>query len=497
MLNKVKSVFSGAAGDSFLLMFVRIVTLSLGIITTRILSGYFSLHDYGTYSAILLLTNSISSITILGMMDGLNYFFCREKDPLQRNARVSTIFSLQLVIGVVVSILVLLCAVPISAYFSNADVKRLLVFAALLPITQNSISLLQILFISVGKARHIAVRNFIVSVLKLAAILVACYVIHDIACVLICQVITDVLQIIYFYIVLKRNGYLIELFHFDKTSVKEVLTYCIPMAMSTIIRSLYRDCDKYIISYYTDSVNLAVYTNASKQLPFDLIMSSFCTVLLPYLTKYIAQKKHHETVALYRSFLELSFVSTSILAAGALCSAPELMRFLYSEKYLQSSYGISVFMLYIVVDIFVVFTITLLLSASGKTFQIMTVSVSALLLNVFLDIVLFKQFSEIGPALATLITTLLQGLLLLQLSAKCLGTRVIYFFDKGYYALFIFESIGFMIFARLARQVFIHLELHYFFVLGLTVCLYCLPMVALNYKRIKKAVKHINSQKLI
>ena len=317
ILTDPRKLFRGAAGDSFLLTLVRIVTLALGIVTTRIMSGYFSLRDYGTYSIVMLLTNSVSSITILGMMDGLNFFFCREKDPIKKNEYVA-IFSIQYFIGIVAATVVLICAVPISNYFGNRDVKGLLIFAAILPVLQNSISLLQIMFVAIGKVKHIAVRNLGVSILKLCAIIAACYLVSNIIFVLICQVITDTLQILYFHMVLKKSGCSIPFFRFNRFLVKEIIIYCIPIAMSTIVRSLYRDCDKYVISYFTDSETLAVYTNASKQLPFDLVTSSFCTVLLPYLTKYISEKRYKQALSLYRAFLELSFITTSILAIGAI-----------------------------------------------------------------------------------------------------------------------------------------------------------------------------------
>ena len=73
--------------------------------------------------------------------------------------------------------------------------------------------------------------------------------------------------------------------------VKEILIYCIPMAMFSVMKSLNRDSDKYVISFFTDTETLAVYTNASKILPFDIIMTSFVTVLMPYITRFVTEKK--------------------------------------------------------------------------------------------------------------------------------------------------------------------------------------------------------------
>ena len=139
-VNKITNLLKGTSGDSFFLILVRIVTLVVGMFVTRVLSGHFSLQEYGTYSQILLLTTTISSMTTLGMMDGINFFFCKEKIEEKRNAYVSTIFFLQYLIGIIVSLIVVICAVPISKYFGNDNLKSLIIFAAVMPSLSNSIS---------------------------------------------------------------------------------------------------------------------------------------------------------------------------------------------------------------------------------------------------------------------------------------------------------------------------------------------------------------------
>ena len=172
--NSFKSILNGASGDSFFLIFVRVITLVLGILITRVLSGHFSLQEYGTYSQIMLLITTISSMTTLGMMDGINFFFCKESITEKRDSYVSTIFGLQYISGTIVSVGVLLCTIPISKYFGNDSIKPLIIFAAVLPVLHNTIQLLQVMFVAIGKAKQIAVRNFIVSVLKLIAGLINC-----------------------------------------------------------------------------------------------------------------------------------------------------------------------------------------------------------------------------------------------------------------------------------------------------------------------------------
>ena len=437
-IRKFKNAFNGLSSDSIFLIFVRVVTIILGLAITRLLSQHFSVFDYGTYSQITLIVSSISSITILGMMDGVNFFFCKEQNIEKRNSYVSTIFSLQYVLNIIVAIVVLCCAVPVSRYFGNEALKSLLIFAAVLPVLQNSISILQILFVAIGKAKLIAVRNFVVSAIRLVFVYIACYLFDSIVVILISTVLLDILQIIYFLVVLRKNDCKINLFRFDGKLVREILAYCIPMAMFTIVSSLNRDCDKYVISAFTDTENLAIYTNASKVLPFDIIMASFCTVILPHLTRFISKRQFEKVNGLYKSFLEIAYVSTTILAVGALCVPSELMTLLYTDKYLA---GLNVFVVYILVDIVRFLGVTMILSALGKTKTILFVSIGTLALNCVLNIPMYLLFGNVGPAIATLIVTLLNGLVLTYLSAKNTNTSVFKFFDCKYLAVFLMECV--------------------------------------------------------
>lgn len=472
---------------------MRIVTLVFGLLMTRMLSGYFSIHDYGTYSQIVLIIGTVSSVTILGMMDGINYFFCKEQNAEKKEKYVSTIFSLQLIASSVAAVVVLAGAVPIAKYFGNNDVKKLIIFAALLPGLQNIMSLLQIMFIAIGKARHIAIRNFLVTIFKLIAILLACYLFDNIVVVLICQVVMEIVQIAYFTILLHSQHCSFSFLRLDKTLLKEILKYCIPMAMFTTIKFLNRDCDKYVVAAFTNTETLAIYANASKQLPFDVIMASFCTVLIPYITRGVSKKEYGQVQGLYKAFLELSYISTTILAIGAICVAPELIEFLYTSKYIS---GLSIFIVYILIDVFSVFNITLLLSAAGKAKTIMLISLCALTLNLGLNILLYHLMGLIGPAVASLIVTVLQGLFVLLFSAKEIQTSVFKMFNKKFALLFIAELLIMGVATYFARLLLIKVISSGFIVMAICYMLYVLPLLLLNFRKLKENMQTINSCKL-
>lgn len=479
----------GTSGDAVLLVFIKLVTTALGFAVTRLLCQYLSVYDYGTYSQILLVISTVSSMTILGMIDGVNYFYCSKAEENRREAYISTIFALQCIVGAAAGCLVMLLTGPLCDYLGNPNIRGLLIFAAALPLLQNLISMLQVLVVSVGKARMLAVRNLIVSVLRLGAVILVISFVRNVAVILLTTLALDAAQITLFVWLLKKNGCAIRPSRIDLKLSKSIFHYCAPMAVFVAINILNRDVDKYLVTLVTDTQTLAVYANASRALPFDIIMSSFCTVLLPQITRLVVAGEHRRAAELYKVFLEIAYVTTGILCCAALSAAPQLMELLYSEKYLA---GLPVFMIYILVDLVRFTNITLLMCAAGKTRLLMFLGMGAFAANAALNVVMYQWLGLPGPALATLLTTLASGILLLSLGARELGIKLPRFFDGKYLLLFAVESLVLTAVLYQLQKWLAAQGIPYFIVLVLICGGYCAVMGLLHGRRILGALKEVN-----
>ncbi len=480
----------GASGDAILLTLIKLVTIALSFAVTRLLSQFLSLHDYGTYSQILLIVSTVTSVTILGMADGVNYFYCSQKDEASKEKYISTIYTLQCIISTVAGATVMVLANPICRYFDNPDVKRLLIFAAALPLFQNLLSMTQVLLVSVGKARMLALRNLIVSLVRLAAVIAVIAMVKDVALILSATLLMDVAQMVLFLFILRKNRCAIRWKCADFKLFGTIFSYCAPMAVFTLLNTLNRDCDKYLIGLMTDTETLAMYSNASKVLPFDLIASSFMTVLLPQVTRHIASGQKQNAMKLYRAFLEITYISTTILCCAVLAASPQVMQLLYSEKYLA---GFEIFCVYVLVDLLRFTNITLILSAAGKTKKLMFFSLGALVTNALLNIVLFRFFGIIGPAAATLITSVLLGLCMMNAGAKELDGRISGFFDLKYLLRFIAGSAVFTAILWLCQSWLAAQNLPYLIVLVLIVGVYALVTGLICRKRFLRAIRQVNA----
>lgn len=495
MLNHVKSIsrkLHGPAADSILLTFVRVITAVLGLLVTKLLSIHFSLHEYGTYSQAMLIVTTATSFSILGLTNAVNYFYNAVVDEADKERYIGTIFSIQYFLGLLCALIIIVSQIPLVNYFKNEDLKSVLYLAAFFPLLQNLIPMLQVLFVSIGRAKLIAGRNFVVSLVRLFIVLIACYVTKSIRTIFFILLLLDIGQVVYFIEVFRRSNFRITINQFDKSLVKPILSFSIPMAVYVLTNELTRDIDKYVISYFSDTSTLAIYTNAAKILPFDLITKSFITVLVPVVTRQIAAQDFDKAQTTFRAYLRLGYVATWLVAFGVVINAKEAMLFLYDPKYLP---GLSVFIVYLFVDMIKFANTSLILTAKGKSKTLMICSLTALGANFILNIILFKLFGILGPAIATLIVTFGLVTVLLVLGSKELQTSLFGLFDWKEMAIVTGELIVVGIGCLSLKKLLYFFISSSVIVLIVTYGIYIVIMLLLNKKRIFDCIKTINKMK--
>ena len=489
--NRLK-LSNGAATNSLLLTFVHVITVILGIVVTKLLSVHFSLEEYGTYSQAVLVTTTATSISILGLTNATNYFYNRSTNVSDQKTYVATIFAIQYIIGTLTGILLIVIRPLLSAYFGNDSLIAILPIVAFTPLLQNLISMYQFLFVSIGKAKVIAVRNLIVSSVRLLAVVLACFVFKNIVTVLIVILFLDMFQILYFFFLFKEFKHSIRIRDVRLKLTKEILIFSVPMSIYVLTNSLSRDIDKYVISAFSNTETLAVYTNAAKLLPFDMLTASLITVLIPIITRMINQKDFDKAQEVFKLYLRIGYVLTFIFVGGAIALSKNLMLFLYDDKYII---GLPVFVVYLVVDMIRFANVTTILSGAGKTKTLMVVSVSTMVLNAIFNVIGYKLFGLIGPAIVTLILTICMTIALLHFGAKEIRTKVV--------RLFCFREIltvgaqiiimGAVVFV--ISRVLDSVGVQYVFSLCLCYGLYILVLGLLNYRRALDCYRKLNQYK--
>lgn len=491
-----KISLKGASWDSFFLTAVKIVTTLSTIILTKILSTGLSLTQYGTYSSANVVVSLGVSFLLLGFGDAINYFYNNKSegtDEKQRITYVNTIFFLEIIIGIVFSIAVIFGRGLIVSYFSNELLNVVLIIVSIKPMLDNLMFFYQVLYVSIGKSKIIAVRNLVITLLKIVIMYISVYVLKDIVWIFVCLIALDLLQLLFFKFHFGKEGFLVNPFKISKSLIKPIIAYGLPMGVFALTTQFSREIGKLIIGRLADTETLAIYTNCSKILPFDIIVTSFATVLIPYIMQFVSGQKKDEAVKLFQNYMKIGYYSVWILGTAVLITSGQVLALLYSEEYMI---GKPIFVIYIIDSMLKFASMHLILTSSGKSKLLMVYSIMSLGLNAVSNIVFYYLFGIIGPAIATLIVTVLYTFLVLRSSVKILNTKWREIFDfKDMFAFIICLAITGVVFFIINTKL-LDFGVNQYIAMFISAGGFGIINLLINFKKIMNALKAVNSLRL-
>ena len=486
----------GAAWDSVFLTIVKFITIFTAILQTKILSIGLSLTDYGTYSQANIVVSISVSILLLGLGDAINYYFNDSSGKYSKEQRiqiVNTIYTIELIAGIGLVCIVLFARDLIAQYFSNEGLKIVVIIISIKPMFDNMIYFYQILFVSTGKAKVIAIRNLVISILKVVSIFIAVHIFNSVIVIYISLILLDILQLIFFAILFSKKNFAVLPFKCNFSLAKEIMKYGFPMGIFALTNTLTRDIDKLIIGYMSNTETVAIYSNCSKVLPFDIIVLSFATVLIPYIMKYISQNQLESSILLFKNYLKIGYYTVWTFGVAVLVVTKQAISFLYSSEYLV---GEPIFILYVVDSMIKFASMHLILTASGKAKLLMKYSAVSLGANAVLNIVFFKLFGIVGPAIATLVVTTGYTVSILNKSTSILKARWKDIVDIKDVLSFVFGLVMIAATFYVINKVLLLYKLNQYIVMVLVMGGFATAILLVYRRRISRILKAINSLKL-
>lgn len=487
-----KYKLEGTSFDAILLAAIRMLTTLLGIVSTMLLSKSLSLAEYGTYSQANLVISVGTSMSILGLTDGVNYFFNRPVDEETKKKYISTIFFLQCVIGSGLGIGILVFQDLLVQYFQNKQLASFFLYIAFRPLLSNFIAMLQVLQVSIGQAKTIAYRNVVLSIVKLISIIIAVKILDDIRSIFLILFILDVITVLFFGMSFAKKKFSIRINQFSKAMIPEIRRFCVPMGIFVLTNSLSRDIDKIVIARMGGIDELAIYTNCATLLPVDIISSAFFTMIVPIMTRYVTKNDWKHGCQLFAAYLQQGYLTTVTFSAAIVMLSREIILFLYGEPYLM---GQPVFILYMIVDMLRFVNLSLILSANGETPLLMKISIVSLGANAVLNMVFYQIFGFVGPAVATVVISVATTGTLFAHSLKILHAKTSDVIQFSQFFSFILEVLAC---AAVFRWIGTQLEqfgVQEFLVLAVSGGGMCGTVLLINRKTMISLLKRMNQMK--
>ena len=404
--------------DALKLTASKIITLAIVMITAMLLSRFLTLEEYGTYSQILLAINLITSLLMLGLPNSINYFLARAESKEEMQKFLSVYYTLSTLLSIAVG-LALVCVAPlIIKYFNNELIKTFVYFFTVYPWTKIISSGIDNILIVYKKTSMLLIYRVSNSIALLLIILIVQTLKLNFDTYMILFLAVEVVFAASVFIIVKGLSKKLYI-SLDTDLIKKILTFSIPIGLASAVGTLNIEIDKLMIGNFFDVEHLAIYTNASKEMPVTIIAMSLTAVLMPQLVRLLKKNKNNEAIELWSSATLLAYTFICVLATVFFVFAPDVMTLFYSEKYLP---GVSVFRVFNIVLLLRCTYFGMILNSKGKTRFIFYSSIASLVLNVILNYVLYYKLGFIGPAIATLLSQ--ATINILQLVYSCRITNI-------------------------------------------------------------------------
>ncbi len=411
--------------DSLKLTISKFTTMAIAMVSAMLLSRFRTKYEYGTYSQMLLVINLFTSVFMLGLPNSINYFLARAESQEQRRKFLSVYYTLSTVLSAVLGLFLVLTIPLIEGYFKNDTIRHFAYFLAIFPWAKIIALSIENVLVVYKKANFIMVYRIANSASLLGIIFLTKIAGWTFSTYMLAYVVVEVVFALIVYITVIKLAGGID-FSFDFKYILKIFKFSIPIGLASILGTLTIEFDKLFIGRVLDTETLAIFTNASKEMPFHIITASVTSVVMPAIVRLLKQGKTNEVVKLWGQMCELVFIPLCFLSCMFIAYAEQVMCILYDFKYLP---GAPVFRIYSLL-IMIRFTyFGMILNSSGKTRFVLYSSMVTLGLNIVLNFLFYYLFDKfgygiLGPAVATVLCVVVMSISQLTFSSKILKIKL-------------------------------------------------------------------------
>lgn len=406
--------------DAVKLTATKMITLAITMVNAMLLSRFRTLEEYGTYSQILMVINLAISLFTLGLPNSINYFVARTEDVGERRHFLSNYYTLNTLLCVVMGVVLFALTPCFEAYFKNSYIRNFAYVFLVYPWAKVIVSSIQNLLVVYHRTHQLILFTILHSLSNVLVVLLAIWLQWNFTLYMAVFIAAEAIFALVVYEIARNVSGQLR-FSLDRKLIRTILVFSIPLGLSSVMGTLQIETDKLLIGYFFDTEQLAIYTNASKELPLSFFASSLTAVLLPKLTVELKNGNNEKAVRLWGDATIVSYIIICFFSVGLFTYAPDVVSLLYSEKYLP---GVSVFRVYTLLMLLRCTYFGMILNATGKTKFIFYSSLLSLVLNVFLNFLFYWLFGFIGPAVATVLATVCTTIFQLTATAKELNTSL-------------------------------------------------------------------------
>lgn len=376
-----------------------------------------SVEEYGYYRQFWLLFETLTPILMLGFPRSLLYYIPRSKNDQEKSIYVTQtvvfLFAMAIAAMIFYTVIGQVLGAGMGAMV-RAFYWRLSFFTMCMMVARY----MDELFVAERRVEQQAVYHVATLVAQSIVVIGVSWYTRDVSAIIWGLAIFAGVKLL-FALVYTRVVYRPSIRSVSFSTMREQLSFALPLGMMAIALLLLTQTDKFIINRYLGREAFAVYSLGAFQLPFvNIIASSVSSVAFPLMAKYQMEKRYGDFIDLWRR----SWLKTAVLFFPLfvffMVTANQFIVIMFTDTYADAT---PVFRIYLILFLKATTDYAGVLTAFKKQdylFKIMAVAVVA---NLALSLVLFHLWGRLGVPSATVISFFAVGVLAVHRGARLLS----------------------------------------------------------------------------
>lgn len=427
--------------QAFWVAFGSIISYGFILISSMVLSRYFSKGDYGTYRQIMYVYNTLLVVFTLGLPKAYSFFLPRIELEAAKDT-INKITFLFFFLGMCFSLALFFGSSTIAQFLKNPELDYGIKLFSIVPIFMLPTMGLDGILATYKKTQYLAIYKGLSSFFQLVSVAVPVIFFHGgyVSAILGFTMSSFLICIIALY--LKNMPVRKEKKVKTNIKYKDIFSFSLPLLYASLWGIIMNSADQFFISRYFGKETFAEFSNGWMDLPFiTMIVTATSTVLLPVFSKIIHQDNattKEQILKIWKNVIEKTIKLIYPLLIYCWIFADILLVVLFGESYQESG---NYFRIRLIYNLFTVVAYAPLLLALGATRYYARGIFFGALSVIILELIVVKYFgSPYAIAIVSVVCHIAVAIYMLKYVARYLNTSIFNLFPAKLILVIVFIS---------------------------------------------------------
>ena len=395
----------GVVGSGRSLYVASLFVLNIGLARSMGPEGFGSFQQVFIFSALFMIFS-------LGIPETMYFFLPRLKDE-DKSVFISQTLLLLLLAGIFVALFIWFGASTLAKFQNNPSIEQNLRIFGIYGAFIIASSFSDPVFIIFKHVNYLfilsAVHGLFFIVLTAWQYITKCSVMMLFVAMCFFGLFKLFLALIFLFKIRSKIGK--KLLFQVKSSILLQMSFALPIALTSTIDIISRFLDKFVISFFLGTEQLGVFSVGAIEIPFvTVFVATVYSVISPVLNSLHHNEDYNGFTNLVTKTLKFTAKIVWPICIYLFIFADHLIPFVFTHNFENA---VEPFRIYLFLMPIRIFLFGVIIIALGQPRVLFWASFGSLILNVFLSVFLVLRIGFLGPAIATVVSTYLQVLVLL------------------------------------------------------------------------------------